>query len=453
MSGLAFAAFNQDYSCVSLGTRGGYSIINCDPFGRVYTQNDGPRGIVEMLFCTSLIALVGVPDTPTSSPRKLQIVNTKRQSMICELLFPSTILTVRLNRKTLVVVLETEIYLYDISNMRLLHVIETLPNPEGICALSPSADAPYLAYPAPLPSPALSAASESASAAAAGTSTAGGGDVMLFSTRALAPVNAVRAHRSPLAMTSLSGDGSLLATVSVKGTVIRVFATPTMDKLYQFRRGARETHIYSLAFNPAGTLLAAGSERGTVHLWKIGGGNGKNAGSGSSRASVRDDSSVTGSAEGDVQPQPDYDVNGSQEGKKGMSTVLRRRSLNLTSSLTRAAASYLPSSIAEMWEPTRDFAFFRLPPPVPVQGGGSGSLDRRCVVGLSATTPHAMVISSDGYFYVYSIDLEKGGECVLVKQYSLLESSADGGIGRRAITSVLAEYAAVVPFGFILDIP
>ena len=32
---------------------------------------------MEMLFCTSLIALVGAADQPQSSPRKLQIVNTK----------------------------------------------------------------------------------------------------------------------------------------------------------------------------------------------------------------------------------------------------------------------------------------------------------------------------------------------------------------------------------------
>ncbi len=30
-----------------------------------------------MLFCTSLLALVGAADHPQSSPRKLQIVNTK----------------------------------------------------------------------------------------------------------------------------------------------------------------------------------------------------------------------------------------------------------------------------------------------------------------------------------------------------------------------------------------
>ncbi len=39
--------------------------------------DDGAKGIVEMLFCTSLIALVGAADQPQSSPRKLQIVNTK----------------------------------------------------------------------------------------------------------------------------------------------------------------------------------------------------------------------------------------------------------------------------------------------------------------------------------------------------------------------------------------
>ena len=52
--------------------------------------------------------------------------------MICELLSPSSILAVKLNRKSLVIVLEMEIYIYDISNMRLLHVIETSPNPEGV---------------------------------------------------------------------------------------------------------------------------------------------------------------------------------------------------------------------------------------------------------------------------------------------------------------------------------
>lgn len=54
----------------------------------------------------------------------------QRGSTICELTFPTTVLAVRLNRMRLVVVLEDQIYIYDISNMRLLHTIETSPNPQ-----------------------------------------------------------------------------------------------------------------------------------------------------------------------------------------------------------------------------------------------------------------------------------------------------------------------------------
>lgn len=80
-SDLLSVSFNQDGSCVSIGTRKGYSIANAEPFGKVYSREDGPCSIVEMLFCTSLVALVGTADSqPSSSPRKLKIVNTKVRS-------------------------------------------------------------------------------------------------------------------------------------------------------------------------------------------------------------------------------------------------------------------------------------------------------------------------------------------------------------------------------------
>ena len=55
----------------------------------------------------------------------------QRQSTICELLFPTSILGVKLNRKRMIVVLEEEIYIYDVSTMKLLHTIETNVNPNG----------------------------------------------------------------------------------------------------------------------------------------------------------------------------------------------------------------------------------------------------------------------------------------------------------------------------------
>ncbi|ESK89531.1 protein-vacuolar targeting protein [Moniliophthora roreri MCA 2997] len=403
-SNMLFANFNQDFSCISVGTRKGYNITNCDPFGRVYTMNDGARGIVEMLFCTSLIALVGAADIPQSSPRKLQIVNTKRQSMICELLFPSSILAVKMNRKTLVIVLESEIYIYDISNMRLLHVIETTPNPEAICALSPSADNSYLAYPSPVPSPTspLSAqAANSSTSPQPATSSSGAtsqnqsGDVLLFSTRSLTVANVIQAHKAPISFLSLSSNGSLLATSSEKGTVIRVWSVPGAEKLYQFRRGTREAKIYSMNFNSVGSLLAVSSAHDTVHIFKLGGSNGKGG--------------ISNAAGG-------YEAFIEKKKGGGVSSTLRRRSMQMTKSLSHSMGGYLPNSLTEMWEPSRDFAFLRLPT--------SGA---RCVVALSSTTPQVMVISSEGYFYSYSIDLERGGECALLKQYSLLDTGEGEG--------------------------
>lgn len=85
-----------------------------------------------MLFSSSLVAIAGAGEPPTFSPRKLQIINTKRQTIVCELNFPTKVLSIAMNRKRLVVVLDTRIHIYDLSTMKIVHTIETLPNPQGM---------------------------------------------------------------------------------------------------------------------------------------------------------------------------------------------------------------------------------------------------------------------------------------------------------------------------------
>ncbi|KAF8172667.1 WD40 repeat-like protein [Pholiota molesta] len=349
-SNMLFANFNQDFSCISVGTRKGYSVTNCDPFGRMTG-----RGACEMLFCTSLIVLVGAADQPQSSPRKLQIVNTKVPPIHdMRTPIPSSILAVKLNRKSLVIVLEMEIYIYDISNMRLLHVIETTPNPEGpsalsICALPPPRTAPisHIPHPCPRPPPRSRAPlggrrPRSRLPSAAPASQNQSGDVLLFSTRSLTVANVIQAHKAPLSFLSINSTGTLLATSSEKGTVIRVWSIPGAEKLYHSSKSSASSVMDGPASPPESAFI---------------------------------------------------------EKKKGNS---------VSSSLRR---KYLPNTLTEMWEPSRDFAFLRLP--------SSGA---RSIVALSGTMPHVMVLSSEGYFYLYSIDLEKGGECSLMKQYNLLDS-------------------------------
>lgn len=382
-------SFNQDFSCFSIGTKKeGYKLFNVDSFGKIHSHANGGYGIVEMLFCTSLVALVGLGDQPELSPRRLQIVNTKRQSTICELTFPTSILAIRLNRKRLVAVLEQQIYVYDISNMKLLHTIETSPNPNAVCDLSASSENCYLAYPSPTPSPA-SSSNVPAHSPGSTTYVPVSGDVLIFDTLSMQPVNVAEAHKSPLASISLNAEGTLLATASDKGTIIRVFSVPQAQKLFQFRRGTLPAKIHSMNFNLASTFLTVSSGSETVHVFKLS----------HDQERFRD--------EDDSVSVPPPHSKGSKRGPMGM---IRKQSQSLGRSFAGTFGSYLPNSVTEIWEPMRDFAKLRIP-----------TGNAKTVVAMSNSQSQVMVITSGGQFLLYDIDLDHGGDCVLAQQYSLLD--------------------------------
>jgi autophagy-related protein 18 len=93
---------------------------------------------------------------------------------------------------------------------------------------------------------------------------------------------------------------------------------------------------------------------------------------------------------------------------------------------------YLPSGVTELWEPSRDFAWLRLPTSgarciVALSGYASSLRALQILMGhLNRTMPQVMVVSSEGYFYAYNIDLENGGECSLMKQYRFVVTASAG---------------------------
>eukprot|EP00127_Corallochytrium_limacisporum_P005022 Clim_evm18s197 gene=Clim_evmTU18s197 len=350
-----FANFNQDYSCVSVGTSTGYHIYNCDPFNKGYTKECGDTGIIEMLFCTSLVAQVGGGHKVDRSPRVLQVANTKRNTVICQLNFSNTILCVKLNRKRLIVVLEDKIYIYDINTMNLLHTLQTTLNKAGIVALSPDQDNNFLAYPA----------------------NANTGELLIFDVRSIQAVNVLQAHKSPVRCIAFNQSGTMIATASDKGTIIRIFSVPDSKKLFQFRRGTKPATIYSIAFSVTGKFLCVSSDTDTIHIFKIEDGSG---GSGVSE----------GSAIKKVSPNQNY--------------------LGLGNT-TEYLSSYLPEMLTEIWEPVRHFAHVKLP-----------KTGLKSICAISNSSPTVMVITNEGYFYTYALDSQEGGECQLLRQYSLLQS-------------------------------
>lgn len=306
--------------------------------------------------------------------------------------------------------------------MSLLYTIQTSPNPNAICALAPSSENCYLAYPLPK---AREDSGDKRPAHAPPPSQyvpPTSGDVLIFDALKLEALNVVEAHRAPLSCIALNNDGTLLATASETGTIIRVFSLPKGTKLYQFRRGTYPSTIYSMSFNLSSTLLCVSSTTDTVHIFRLGPAptslrpmSPKSPEDRWTRSRSYDsgnESPTTGTSpgsEGADSPAVARKASGT------FGSMIRRSSQLMGKNVAGIVGGYLPQAVTEMWEPMRDFAFIKIPKSLGTNASG-GPL--RSVVAMLNSSPQVMVVTSDGGFYVFSIDLENGGEGVLVKQYS-----------------------------------
>lgn len=82
-----------------------------------------------------------------------------------------------------------------------------------------------------------------------------------------------RAHSSALRAIAISEDGSVLATASGKGTILRAFDAITLDQIGEFRRGVDSSIITGLAISPENRWLACTSDKGTLHIFDMKPGN------------------------------------------------------------------------------------------------------------------------------------------------------------------------------------
>ncbi|XP_068663188.1 autophagy-related protein 18a-like [Aristolochia californica] len=246
---LLHLSFNQDQGCFAAGTDHGFRICNCDPFREIFRRNfdhrGGGVGVVEMLFRCNILALVGGGPDPQYPLNKVMIWDDHQSRCIGELSFRSEVRAVRLRRDRIIVVLEQKIFVYNFADLKLLHQIETIPNPKGLCAVSQVSGSLVLVCPGMQK-----------------------GQIRVEH-YGLRRTKFIMAHDSRIACFALTQDGKLLATASTKGTLVRVFHTLDGALLQEVRRGADRAEIYSLAFSANARWLAVSSDKGTVHVFNL----------------------------------------------------------------------------------------------------------------------------------------------------------------------------------------
>jgi len=68
---------------------------------------------------------------------------------------------------------------------------------------------------------------------------------------------------------ALNFQGTILATSSDKGTLIRIWKTEDCTCLQEVRRGTDRAEIYSLTIDKNSKWIACSSDKGTIHLFAI----------------------------------------------------------------------------------------------------------------------------------------------------------------------------------------
>lgn len=179
---------------------------------------------------------------------KVMLWDDHQQKCIGELSFKDTVKAVKLRKDKVIVVLETRIYVYNFSDLKLIDALETIENPKGLCSVSYAPEKTYLACL---------------------EKEKGTVRVNVYEDIEIEDTKLIEAHNSSVSCITLNFEGTLLATASDKGTIIRLFNPLTGESLQELRRGADKAEIYSISIDVESKWLGCTSDKGTVHIFSL----------------------------------------------------------------------------------------------------------------------------------------------------------------------------------------
>jgi WD40 repeat protein len=244
-------SFNQDNECFVCACKsGGFRLFNADPLRQVQSEEDvGRLSVVEMLYRCNYVAFVGEGSHPAFPPNKVVVYDCTLRKVVIELQMSSDVAALRLQRDRIVICLSSSIHIYTFMDIpKQLTVIETWRNPGGICALASSTECSLLAFPS------------STSAGVIGI-----GDMRWIDRTPLT----INAHTHPIAAISFNSAGSLMASASTRGTLIRLFDVQSRQLIREFRRGTSPARITCLCFSMDSHWLCVSSNRPTIHVFVV----------------------------------------------------------------------------------------------------------------------------------------------------------------------------------------
>ena len=258
-------ALNQDCSCVSLSTTSDFRTITLSPSlaeisrrrvniasdqtidnndpSSLLSESPSPVNVASMLFQTNYLALV-----LRDNPYKVLLWDDSLSQSPHALWSRFEVLNVVLRRDLVCLVSEYKIYVYEFGgNFQVLLHLETCANPKGLCCVSTGDPHKWT-----LVCPGQTK-----------------GHVRIQHGLDDSISHTVPAHSASVAALAINVEGTLIASASEQGTVIKVVSAQDGQLLYEFRRGTTAVGISCISFRADSKFLVLGSASLTVHVFKL----------------------------------------------------------------------------------------------------------------------------------------------------------------------------------------
>jgi len=221
------------------------------------------------------VFLVGGGRSPLYPPNKVVLWDEAKSKAVAELEFRERVRGIACRRNWLAVALRhrVTVFQFDGESITKFGEWDTFDNPRGLVSMASSPRSTVLATPGrqvghvqlihlpPCPPPPLSVTSSpdhrpSILASPPQPSRKQSAAIII-------------AHESSLTTLTVAASGSLIATTSNKGTLVRVWDAYSGGLIKELRRGTDPAEIYGVAFRPDEQEVCVWSDKGTIHVFHL----------------------------------------------------------------------------------------------------------------------------------------------------------------------------------------
>ena len=79
----------------------------------------------------------------------------------------------------------------------------------------------------------------------------------------------IPAHDTEIGAMAVNPDGTLIASASARGHIIKIYSTDGGEVVQELKRGNSKAEITQIVFHPTQYILACSSSKSSIHVFEI----------------------------------------------------------------------------------------------------------------------------------------------------------------------------------------